>query len=205
MYEGCFRHQLAAFVLCVTLFSGCGKVRYPTNYVLDFPRLAPHASAQQPTLGAVVVREFRCPQYLCGGRIVFRPSPAEVGFYEFHRWGVDPRESITLFLANTLRARSIFTYVASQEGGITAAYILTGSIDRLEEVDRGRAVHVECTIAAQLVDAETGSVVWSDTASEAVAVQKRNITGVVNSLTAAVQITVERLVSSMANQLLTQH
>jgi len=205
MYEGCFRHQLAAFVLCIGLFSGCGKVRYPTSYVLDFPRLVPHAAAQKATLGAVVVREFRCPQYLCGGRIVFRPSPSEVGFYEFHRWGVDPRESITLFLANTLRARSIFTYVASQEGGITASYILTGSIDRLEEVDRGRAVHVECTIAARLVDAETGSVVWSDTASEAVAVQKRNITGVVNSLTAAVQITVERLVSSMANQLLTQH
>ena len=136
MHTGCFRHQLAAFVLCSALFSGCGRVRYPTTYVLDFPRVAPHAAAPQATLGAVVVREFRCPQYLCEGRIVFRPSPEEVGFYEFHRWAVDPRESITLFLANTLRARSIFTHVASQERGITAAYILTGSIDRMEEVDR---------------------------------------------------------------------
>jgi ABC-type uncharacterized transport system auxiliary subunit len=202
---GSFGHQLAAVVLCSVLFSGCGRVRYPTTYVLNFPRAAPHATSPQAMLGAVVVREFKCPQYLCDGRIVFRPTPEEVGFYEFHRWAVDPRESITLFLANTLRARSIFTHVASQERGITAAYILTGSIDRMEEVDRGRSVHAECEISAQLVDPQTGSVVWSDTASVSVAVERRNIAGVVNSLTTAAQIAVERLVTSMADQLVTQH
>lgn len=202
---GRFRHPPAAFVLCLVLFSGCGKVRYPTTYVLNFPHLAPNAAAAQAILGAVVVREFRCPKYLCDGRIVFRPSPEQVGFYEFHRWAVDPRESITLFLTNTLRARSIFTHVASQERDITAAYLLTGSIERMEEVDRGHAVHAECAISAQLVDLQTGSVVWSDTAFETVAVGKRNMTGVVNSLTAAAQITVERLVKSLANRFVTQH
>ena len=74
----------------------------------------------------------------------------------------------------------------------------------MEEVDRGRAVYAECAISAQLVDPQTGSVVWSDTASERVAVGKRNITGVVNSLKTAAQIAIERLVDSMAKQLVTQ-
>ncbi|MEX2263726.1 MAG: ABC-type transport auxiliary lipoprotein family protein [Bryobacteraceae bacterium] len=198
---GDLRHPLAAALLGVLLLDACAKVQYPTSYILNFPRPAPPTTAPRKAFGAVVVREFGCPDYLCQGRIVYRPSPVEVGFYEYHRWAMNPRQSITRFMADTLRAQSLFQYVATQEPGIGAAYVLTGRIERLEEVDRGSDVHVECAISAQLLDARTGSVVWSDTASEMAPVENRNIPGVVSSLTAAAQITVDRLVKSMANQL----
>ena len=47
-----------------------------------------------------------------------------------------------------------------------AAYVLTGSIERFEEVDQGRDVRAVCTISAQLMDAKTGCVIWNDAASE---------------------------------------
>ena len=147
------------------------------------------------------MREFRCPEYLCEGRIVYRPTPEEVGFYEYHRWAASPRQAITQSMADALRARSLFKSVAVHERGIEVAYVLTGNIERLEEVDQGRDVRAVCTISAQLMDARTGSVVWNHTASETVPVQKRNVAGVVGSLSAAARTAVDRLVASVAKEL----
>jgi ABC-type uncharacterized transport system auxiliary subunit len=195
------RHVLAATLLGLVMLGGCAKVRYPTNYMLTFPpHVAPGAKPRE-ALDALVIREFRCPEYISQGRIVYRPSPEEVGFYEYHRWAVEPSRAVTRLVGDTLRARSLFRNVATQERGVKAAYELTGTLERLEEVDRSRDVRAHCEITAQLADARTGSVIWSGTASETILVENRNIGGVVSSLSAATQITVERLVDSMVGEL----
>ena len=193
--------RLAAAVVATLVLAGCGSVRYPTSYLLNLPAPAPQAAPPQAPLGPVAVREFRCPDYLCEGRIVYRPTPEEVGFYEYHRWAASPRQAITQSMADALRARSLFKSVAVHERGIEAAYVLTGNIERLEEVDEGRDVRAVCTISAQLLDARTGSVVWNHTASEAVPVQTRNVAGVVVSLSAAARTVIDRLVASVAKEL----
>ena len=182
------------------LLGSCGKVRYPTNYVLNLPLTVPHAK-REPSLGLVVVRQFRCPDYVCQGRIVYRPTPEEVGFYNYHRWAMDPRESITTYVAETLRNQALFTQVGSGERGVEPAYFLTGSINALEEVDQGKNVRVLCALSAQLIDAQSASVVWSDKASQTLTVDQKNITGVVSGMSSAVQATVRQLMASMANQL----
>ena len=142
-----------------------------------------------------------CPEYLCEGRIVYRSSPEEVGFYEYHRWAMNPRQAITQYLVEGLRAQSLFKSVAVHERGSEAAYVLSGNIERLEEVDQGRDVRVVCTISAQLLDTRTRSVVWSHTASETVHVEKRDIRGVVSSLSAAARTAADRLLKSMTEEL----
>jgi ABC-type uncharacterized transport system auxiliary subunit len=135
------------------------------------------------SLGPVAIREFRCPEYLCEGRIVYRPSPEEVAFYEYHRWAMDPRQAITQYLEDGLRARSLFQSVTVHERGSETAYVLSGNIERFEEVDQApRRPRVVCTISAQLLDTRTRSVVWSHTESETALVEKRDIAGVVSSL-----------------------
>ena len=104
-------------------------------------------------------------------------------------------------IADTLRTKSLFKSVVVQEGNIEAAYVLSGKIERLEEVDRGRDVRAVCTISAQLLDARTRSVVWSHAVSEAVPVESRNMAGVVSSLSAAARMAVDRLVESMKKEL----
>lgn len=190
-----------AAVLALLVLAGCAKVRYPTNYVLDLPPPVPRIANVYAAFGPVVVREFRCSDYICQGGIVYRPRPEEVGFYEYHRWATDPRDSITKYIADSLRSKALFSQVAAQERGIQPAYILTGSVDRLEEVDQSRDVRVVCALSAQLMDAQTGSVVWSDTASETLSVDQRNMAGIVRSMSSAVQSTVDQLMKSMAKQL----
>lgn len=192
--------QLAAAMATLVL-AGCGSARYPTSYLLNLPAPVPQAAPSEAPLGPVAVREFRCPDYLCEGRIVFRPTPEEVGFYEHHRWAASPRQAITQLMADAVRARSLFKSVAVHERGIEAAYVLTGHIERLEEVDDGRDVRALCTISAQLLDTRSGSVVWNHTASEAVPVQTRNVPGVVVSLSGATRTVIDRLAASVAKEL----
>ena len=194
--------SLAVAFMGALVLAGCGSVRYPTSYVLNLP--PPPVSQAAPSngaLGPVAIRELQCPEYLCEGRIVYRASTEEVGFYEYHRWAMNPRQAITQYLVDGLRARSLFKSVAVHERGSEAAYVLSGNIERLEEVDQGRDVHVICTISAQLLDTRTRSVVWSHTASETVAVEKRDIRGVVGSLSSAARTTADRLLKSMTEEL----
>ena len=184
------------------VLAGCGSVRYPTTYVLNFPPPVPQASPSAGALaGPLAIRDFQCPEYLCEGRIVYRSSPDEVGFYEYHRWALNPRDAITQYVADGLRSQSLFTSVAAHERGAEAAYVLSGRIERLEEVDEGRDVHVVCTISAQLLNTRTRSVVWSHTASGTVRVEQRDIRGVVSSLSSAARTAVDQLLKSLTEEL----
>ena len=193
--------NLAIVFLGTLALAGCGSVRYPTSYVLNFPPPAPQPASSNGSLGPVAIREFQCPEYLCEGRIVYRPTPEQVAYYEYHRWAMDPRQAITQYLEASLRERSLFQSVTLHEQGSETAYVLSGRIERFEEVDRGRDVHALCTISAQLLDTRTRSVVWSHTESETVLVEKRDIAGVVSSLSSAARTAADRLLHSMTEEL----
>jgi ABC-type uncharacterized transport system auxiliary subunit len=194
-----FPSHLAIALAAIPMLAACGSARYPTNYVLSLPARsiapAPHVR------GALAIQEFQCPQYLCEGRIVYRPSSEEIGFYEFHRWAMNPGEMITQFIADSIRSEALFTSVTLQKTGVEPAYVLKGNIERLEEVDQGRDVRTVCTISAELLDTQTKSVVWNHTASQTVVVQNRNVAGVVSSLSSAVRMTVDNLVKSLGETL----
>ena len=193
--------SLAFLPLGALVLAGCGSVRYPTTYILNLPPPPAQTALSDRPLASVEVREFGCPDYLCEGRIVYRPSAEEVGFYEHHRWASNPRQAITQYLEDGLRVQSPFKSVASHERGSEAGYVLSGNIQRLEEVDQGRDVSAVCTLSAQVLDMRTRSVVWSHTASETIQVEKRDVPGVVSSLSAAAQAAANRLLTSMRQDL----
>ena len=151
----------AAFALVGALaISACGSARYPAYYTLHFEP-STQAPASERGIGTLAIKELRCPDYLCEGRIVYRPTPAEVGFYQYHRWAVSPRAMIAQYLAERVRARSLFVSVSGDESRMATDFVLSGTLERLEEVDEARQVAAVCTISAQLVDTRTGAVVWS--------------------------------------------
>jgi ABC-type uncharacterized transport system auxiliary subunit len=192
-------HAVVAFIGALAI-SACGSARYPAYYMLNF-----EPSAQAPGrvggIGTLAINELRCPDYLCEGRIVYRPRPAEVAFYQYHRWAVSPRAMIAQHLAERVRARSLFTTVSSHESGLTADFVLSGTLERLEEVDDGGDVVAICTISAQLANARTQVVVWSRTATERVPVEQRDVAGVVNGLATAVRASVDQLIAGMEVEL----
>jgi ABC-type uncharacterized transport system auxiliary subunit len=169
--------------------------------VLNFPPAPPSLAAATDRSASLAIHEFQCPQYLCDGRIVYRPSPEEIGFYEFHRWAMNPRDMVTKFTADRIRSGALFKTVVFEESGIEPDYVLQGTIERLEEVDHGNDVRVVCTISAQLLDTHTKSILWHHTASHMAAPESRSVPGIVSSLSDAVRITVDELVKSLGESL----
>jgi len=196
-----YTHRLAIVFLAILTTAGCGAVRYPKNYVLNFPPPPPSLSAPRDMRGALAIQQFQCPEYLCEGRIVYRSSPEEVEFYEFHRWATNPRDMITQSLADRIRSQALFNAVVLKGTGVETAYVLKGNIERLEEVDEGRDVRVVCTISAQLLDTQTKSIIWTHTESQTIAIEDRNVAGVVSSLSVAAGTAVDNLVKSLAETL----
>jgi ABC-type uncharacterized transport system auxiliary subunit len=182
---------LAALMILV----GCGgAVKYPNYYTLHVPP-PPDPPAQEGVRTSLAVREFRSPTYLRQGAIVYKTSPEQIGFYNYHRWAVDPREFVTNAVTERLRASGNFAQVKLYDGRSDIDYVLSGRLDKLEEVDYGGAVKVEVAISAQLTNLETGATVWTNEVSEVGTVAQRDVPTVVAEMNATMGRAIEKLLT----------
>ena len=185
-----------SFVLTALItLTGCGAaVKYPKYYTLHVPP-PPDPPVQKGVRASLAVREFRSPTYLHQGAIVYKTSPEQIGFYNYHRWAVDPREFVTNAVADRLRASGNFTEVKLYDGRSDVDYVLSGRIEKLEEIDYEGGVKVEVAITAQVTSRTTGSVVWTNTADEVGTVGQRNVPAVVADMNRTMERAIEKLLT----------
>lgn len=188
---------LALMLATIATLTGCaGKIRYPSYYTLNIPP-ASDPPPEGSVRSSIAVREFQSPGYLRQGPIVYRRTPEEIGFYEYHRWAADPRAQVTNAVVDHLTAGGQFAAVSKYDGRSNADYVFSGRLEKLEEVDYGGGVKVEVAISAQISRVASGATVWSNTVSEAVAVPQRNVPGVVSQMNKSMDIAVANLLSSI--------
>ena len=185
--------SLAALVI---LASCGGRVRYPNYYTLNLPA-PPDPPAAENVHAAVAIREFRAPAYLRQGAIVYRPSPEQIGFYAYQRWAINPCEFVTNSVIERLRASGHFARVKPYDGHPDIEYVLSGRLEKLEEIDYAGGVKVEVAISAQMTNLATGATVWSNAVSEAGDVNKRDVTAVVSEMNRTMERALDKLLSPM--------
>ena len=169
----------------------CGASAPPTHYyALDLPRPAPAATRLAQT---AVLMPIRAGQIARQGRIVFRESPHEVGFYEYHRWAEDPEDSVAEALASELLARGTFASVTPFDGRTQADFILRGELRRIEEIDYDGPVKASVEIALEVVDAGTSRVIWAGNAAAAEDVPTAEVRAVVERLSVSADQAIKRL------------
>lgn len=184
------------FVLAalVTL-SGCGgKARYPSYYTLNLPA-PPDPPPQESARGSLAVRQFRAPAYLRQGAIVYKTSPEQIGFYAYHRWAVDPREFVTNAVVEHLRASGNFRQVKVYDGHPDIEYVISGRLERLEEIDYEGGIKVEVAISAQMTRLGSGTTVWTNAVSEMGGVDKRDVPAVVSEMNRTMGRAIEKLLT----------
>ena len=190
------RRMAVCFVLAtLIILVGCGgAAKYPNYYTLHIqPPVDPPAPEGVRT--SLAVREFRSPTYLRQGAIVYKTSPEQIGFYNYHRWAVDPREFVTNAVAEHLRASGNFAQVKLYDGHSDIDYILSGRLEKLEELDYDGGVKVEVAISAQIVCLATGAQVWTNAVSEVGTVDKRDVPTVVAEMNRTMDRAIEKLLT----------
>ena len=191
-----------ALALMVTLFAlaGCGRVRYPAYYTLNLPA-PPDPPAAENVRTSIAVREFQSPNYLRQGPIVYRTTPEEIGFYEYHRWAAEPRMLVTSAVVDHLRASGQFSAVSTYNGRSDINYVFSGKLEKLEEVDYEAGVKVAVVISAQITRVATGATVWSNAVSETGTVSQRNVRGVVSEMNRSMELAINKLLSTVPQSL----
>jgi len=191
------KHLIVPFALAalIILLVGCGgAVKYPNYYALHVPP-PPDPPAQDGVRASLAIREFRSPTYLRQGAIVYKTSPEQIGFYNYHRWAVDPREFLTNAVADRLRASGTFTQVKLYDGRPDINYVLSGRLEKLEEIDYEGGVKVEVAISAQMTSLATGATVWTNAVSEVGIVGQHDVPAVVSEMNRTMERAIVKLLT----------
>jgi ABC-type uncharacterized transport system auxiliary subunit len=183
-----------AFVALSGLLGCASKVKYPNYYTLNLPA-PPDPPAPDTVRASLAIRQFRCPNYLRQGAIVYKTSPEQIGLYAYHRWAVDPREFVTNAIADHLRASGNFAQVKLYDGRPDINYVLSGRLEKLDEIDYDGGVKVEVAISAQMTNLATGATVWTNSVSEVAPVDKHDVPSVVAGMNAAMERAIEKLLT----------
>lgn len=193
----CWRIVVLTGVMTSIFLTGCmGKIKYPTYYTLN---LVPPTNPplKDDALPSIAVRELRAPAYLREGPIVYLTSPEEMGFYEYHRWAVDPRQTITGAIVEYLRASGKFKLVKTYDGHNGVDYLFSGHLEKLNEVDYEGGVQVEVALAAQVTDIHNGNTIWANSAAAKGKVEGRNVSSVVAQMSKLTDRSIEELLKSV--------
>src|SRR6266404_4849715 len=181
----------------VVILASCGgRVRYPNYYTLSLP-VPPDPPPAENAHATVAIREFRAPAYLRQGAIVYKPSPEQIAFYAYHRWAINPCDFVTNSVIERLRASGHFARVKLYDGRPDIQYVLSGRLEKLEEVDYAGGVKVEVAISAQMTNLATGATVWTNAVSEVGDVNKGNVPAVVSEMNRTMERAIEKLLSPL--------
>jgi ABC-type uncharacterized transport system auxiliary subunit len=182
-------------ILAFVILAGCaGKVGRSNYYTLNLPA-PPDPPAAENAHTTVAVREFRAPAYLRQGAIVYKPSPEQIGFYAYHRWAVDPCDFVTDSIIDRLGATGTFSRVKHYDGQADADYVVSGRLEKLEEIDYEGGVKVEVAVSAQMTKLDTGTIVWSKAVSEIGVVKQHNVPTVVSEMSRTMERAIEKLLT----------
>jgi ABC-type uncharacterized transport system auxiliary subunit len=185
-------------LVALVILTGCaGKVRQANYYTLNLPA-PPDPPAAENAHATLAIRQFRAPTYLRQGAIVYRTSPEQIDFYAYQRWAMDPRDFVTDSIIERLRASQAFARVQSYDGSRDVDYVLSGRLEKLEELDYQGGVKVQVALSAEMTSITTGATVWSNAVSEIGDVNKHDVPAVVSEMDRTMQRAIEKLVTPLS-------
>jgi ABC-type uncharacterized transport system auxiliary subunit len=185
----------------LAMLTGCaGRVKYPNYYILNLPA-PPDPPAAATAHASLAIREFRAPAYLRQTAIVYRMSPEQIGFYAYNRWAIDPRDLVTNAIIERLRASGAFAHVQAYDGSRDIDYVLSGRLEKLEELDYQGGVKVQVAMSAEITSIATGKPVWSNEVSETGDVDKHDVPAVVSEMNRTMERAIAKLVTPVSAQI----
>jgi ABC-type uncharacterized transport system auxiliary subunit len=190
-----------ARVLCATaLLAACGCASVPKTHFYTLANVAPSVTAGADSAGPLIrIERLAVAEPYAGRRIVYRPKPMEVAFWELRRWAEPPDKMITAAVAARLAASGMFrgvdTFPYSWD---EADLILRGAVLAFEEVDRGDEWYGHVKLFFELIDAGSRRTLWSSKMEAEKKAAARTPDALVEALTAALDEILTQAEAEMA-------
>ncbi len=181
------RIGLVVMVLVAALLAGCGgTIPESRYYLLDYVTEDAAAGAQPLEL-SLGVDLFAARPLFRDRRLAYRVSQYEVAYYPYRFWAADPGELVSAQLADQLRRRRVATVVVEQPFDVRPDWILSGRIQRFEEVDRGEHWFAVIEMTLRLEDVAARRVLNEQVLQREVATDQRTPEAVAAAMSVAVQ------------------
>jgi ABC-type uncharacterized transport system auxiliary subunit len=85
--------------------------------------------------------------------------------------------------------------VKRYDGQPDADYLVSGRLEKLEEIDYEGGVKVEVAVSAQMTKLDTGTIVWSKALSEIGVVNQHDVPTVVSEMSRTMERAIEKLLT----------
>lgn len=112
-------------------------------------------------------------------RIMYRISPVEVAYYDFHKWVEPPGEMVTRFFCDELASSGLFS-VVSLEGTFPLKqfdWLLSGELVRFEQDKTTPATTADVSVYLQIHKPDMGGqVIWRKKLSSRIPVKGDSVT-----------------------------
>ena len=130
-------------------------------------------------------------------RIVYRSSPYAYDLYNYHRWASPPGEQVTTWARRYLRGSGLFAQVFPNSDS-AADFVLDGTIQQFEEIDREKTWEAALSIDFWLVRAGERTPVWFRVYSATQQAAKRNPEAIAEAMSRNLENILGQLVADLA-------
>lgn len=170
-------------LLVLLALAACAGKLPPTRHYA----LAPVTGAGVAATGDVVLvlEPFTTEPAYDDERIVYRPSPYRLDYYNYHRWSSAPGTLVGNYLEQALERTGRFRAVV-RELSPQAPVVLGGRVVAIEEIDTSRTRWVgRIVVELTLTEPRTGAVLWTEQFDETEPLATQTPEGLARALSVA--------------------
>jgi len=160
------------------------------HYTLAVRLPAPTGATTKATLS---VRPFSAHDPYNQSLLVYRTSPYQIDFYNYHRWAAAPAELITDWTRQYLRSTALFAKVYPA-GEDAADFALNGRIRRFDEVDQEQTWQAVLSIDFWLTRDDQRIPLWFQSYTAAQEATKRNPAAVAEAMSRNLETILGKLI-----------
>ena len=188
--------KLLPFSIILILVNYCGTVPDVHYYLIDYlykPVNVKNAK-HQVVLG---LEKFTTDPLYESDRIVYRDSPYEAKFYNYHRWITSPTRIVTGKVIEQFSTSGAFKQVVSFPHVSNVDYLVRGTIKAFEEWDEDDEWYAHVKLHFELVKVDHNTLLWQDILMKKTKVVQKNPIELVRSLSISLQACIEEAIEKI--------
>lgn len=188
-------------ILLVGIFAGCGSI--PPMHLYTIDSTLNSANKDGGTVHfpiPVSVREFEAGLLYQDQRILYRESPYEIKYWNYHQWIAPPAEMATYLFKLYLQENRMFASVSDYPSPLRTKFVFHGQLLAFEEWDEADAWYAKVGLKLMLSDFDAKRVVWEKTVEKTERIPTRLPASVVQGISRALHACLEESIADLQGQ-----